>query len=510
MKKLPLLLFCLSILSLLQAQVDYIGPNPGVWNVAANWSTGAIPTSSDYVRILAGDRVDISGNYDAEVKELLIEVGAGVRIAKGSSLTSIDADFYPGVQNYGDVIVRGRLIILNVMTTGSSGLINYSGATLIIKKKGKVQVDGSIGSGVYNGAGAVMTNDGRIHIRDCENSCFANIGTMTNSTTGRMLLEDVNGNACYNTGSMVNEGAITCTDALWGLHNRGEFSNKETGSFEADLCDDGIVNHSTSNIENEGIITMKSQFVFAAISNFGDIYNHACATISFDHRLDNYTSGTLTNSGWLVNNTIGHINAGTLNNYGVIEDNLSSLYGYVNTNLGSIITPLAGPLVANTAILDPLTIGSYDSISVIGFFTDAAATTSAGTYDSNTDEYTPNAAAVGLATLYVQYSDAANSCNYTFPITVTNPNRQSSTLHQALFSTYPNPCNSQLNIKLDPAVQGSVTSRLIDTQGRTVCSWETSESESRLAIPATVAPGVYMLRVSEGLVLLGQEKICVE
>ena len=88
MKKLLLLLLCFSIFSLLQAQIDYIGPNPGTWNKASNWSSGKVPAYGDYVRILTGDSVEIKKGYHAQVKELEIEAGAGMLIRKGGSLTS--------------------------------------------------------------------------------------------------------------------------------------------------------------------------------------------------------------------------------------------------------------------------------------------------------------------------------------------------------------------------------------------------------------------------------------
>lgn len=510
MKKLLFLLLSVSLFSLMQAQVDYVGPNPGTWNNATHWSTGKVPGPGDWVRIRTGDSVEIKKGYHAEIQELEIEAGAGMLIRNGGSLTSNGATVRPGIENKGNLRVFGNLIALNVSLTAAVGIENSAGGSFIIKNKGKVVVEDSEDTGISNSFGGLMANHGLISVHDCASTCFRNAETFINKASGSMDLYDASSNCYSNTGSTENRGSIMCNNAATGIRNTGSFQNSKNGTITIDQSSIyGIFNLSTASFNNEGSVALKQQNSNFSISNSGEVYNHECAYLELDDPIYNFAGASIINSGWLVNTAVSHTNLGTITNYGVIEDDPYSLAWKVTTNLGSMITPIAGPLVENVSVVNPLWVGSYDSLVVVGLYTDAAATISAGTYDNALSSYIPNAAAVGEPILYVKYTNAAGSCGYIFPITITNPNRQG-TLHQAAVAIYPNPCKNYLNITLDAAFKGNTTSELLDIQGRVVGSWEMEEEQARLLISPAVKPGIYFLKVSQGVVLLDQLKVVVE
>ncbi|MCP4000185.1 MAG: hypothetical protein GY727_04660, partial [Gammaproteobacteria bacterium] len=152
------------------------------------------------------------------------------------------------------------------------------------------------------------------------------------------------------------------------------------------------------------------------IFNYNTFNNNACATLTIFEPLGN--DGAFTNSGLFTSNTTAaHTNNGTFTNEGIIEYPQGNPIPNV-TNNEIIIAPTSIECGNASPAFE---LGNPLDFTIHGVFTDANATISAGTYDVNTNTFTPTSPlAEGVYNYFVKIEDPNGGCTkiVTWEITV--------------------------------------------------------------------------------------------
>ena len=467
MKKLTFL-FTLSFLtSFCFAQTIWTG-GTGDWNVAANWSTGAVPTFADDVEINSGD-VKIPSGYTAEAKSLIIGPSGSLLVAQNGTLNISGTEDLNGIKNLGSLTLRGTIDIngvtgagffigngfynydnfqigpkgrLRIQNTDSNGLNNMEGS---ITNKGQIKILGGIsGDGIYNTAllknakkGSILCQDGKIK--------NTTLGTLTN--IGLITLSTPNASGLLNFGAVTNfsnakinilnsSGGINTIGAPSSFDNQGTiiidggdltgisikeaaiFTNAKGATVSIDNVSRGIWTYSTFNPKmiNSGTLLLLSGISGYGMENYGTFTNEPCAYFeTWAEIYNNSVTGTFTNSGWMVNKYTGsYYQTGTMVNQGILEDNAGILSGLVTNDKTIVQTldpaPQVGVPYPNTLDISSLT--GYDDPT---WYYDIPNGLLAGTYDPVANELTVNAATVGLTKLRVRFVDTSNgSCEHYF------------------------------------------------------------------------------------------------
>jgi uncharacterized metal-binding protein len=202
-----------------------------------------------------------------------------------------------------------------------------------------------------------------------------------------------------------------------------DFTNASTGIFRViDGNQMGFVKGSRVGYEgmhnNYGLIDIQGTYVQHGLGIGQTFTNHPCGIIHVgDNKISLSTSSILINNGWLdINHNATISITGLIINNGVIGDQYGKL-PTSNTNVQNnklIVKQTTGIGCVGEALPDALTVTSLAGLTVNGFYTTAAATVSAGTYNATANTFTPNSAAGGLSELYVKVTDNAQNCNTTF------------------------------------------------------------------------------------------------
>ena len=464
MKKLTFL-FTLSFLtSFCFAQTIWTG-GTGDWNVAANWSTGAVPTFADDVRIEPGD-VKIPSGYTAEAKSLYVNSSSSLLVAQNGTLNISGTMNLNGIKNNGSLTLRGTIDIngvtgggfengfenrgsfqigpkgrLRIQNTANNGLWNDGSIT----NKGQIKILGGIfGDGIYNKAllknakkGSILCQDGRIMntalgtltnkglitLSTPNASGLTNFGAVTNSSNAKInILNSSGGITTIGTpSSFDNQGTIIIDGAGAGgisIKEAATFTNAKGATVSIDNVSKGIWTYNTFNPQmiNSGTLLLLSGISGYGMENHGTFTNEPCAYFETWAEIDNNSvTGIFTNSGWMVNKYTGsYSQTGTMLNQGILEDNAGILSGLVTNDKTIVQTldpaPQVGVPYPNTLDISSLT--GYDDPT---WYYDIPNGLLAGTYDPVANELTVNAATVGLTKLRVRFVDTSNGgCEHYF------------------------------------------------------------------------------------------------
>jgi hypothetical protein len=124
---------------------------------------------------------------------------------------------------------------------------------------------------------------------------------------------------------------------------------------------------------------------------------------------------------------------------------------------------------------------SRSSISALGF-----SSASEGTYLSQT---------IGQGSLHTSFERENCLLRQGFQQPISGIYETSNTI---TMSVYPNPTSDNLNIVIKTAKMSSCKVSLYDLHGITICMQDImSNREQKLTLPSTLAPGTYIIKVSE-------------
>jgi hypothetical protein len=574
MKNYSTLLFTLLIsCTSLTAQFNVWIGNNGDWSDASNWSTGAVPNTTETVRINSGS-ISITSGYVALAKKVDISPDGKLTITSGGRLTVEGA---PGTTH--GVIVEGTLNVSGILVVRdvSNGYgINVAGdGSFNVPHTGIVNIIDIDGMGIWNGSD--VTSKGRIFIKNttshgiitygnlynaggkisqlnigaigvyCYGGLLINNGElnikgadagMSTSQSGQMINEeDGQINISYTNTSAItissgandtfeNYGLVNASRAITnhGFSSQGTIINHEGGEIILDEALNGIYNFSPSaSVINEGSITLGDQISDAAIRNSGEINNLTCGRIFIKERVFNAPSGDINNEGWIFSNTPSNSsNFGTFDNNGVIEDNPNTLSPVVSNN-GIIALPLTGTIQVGVPVNNALTLGSLAAYTVGGWYTNSNLSTLAGKYDDFQNTWLPFSAAQGLNEVFVLITHNASGCSEVVSIDIpggvqpfsapeifgSSVGSQTTT---AKFTTYPNPSNGQFNLKTPQNIEGACEIQIFHSTGQLV--WQemlelNGSHNLNLHSTTRLASGMYHLLVLQQGKMIWQDQICI-
>jgi hypothetical protein len=561
------------------AQTTWIGNN-GNWNNPSNWTLGAVPTAADDVFINNGS-VEITAGYIALAQSVFIEQNgtlnitpAGYLIVDGANSTT---PVWSGVDVEGALNIHGRLIIRN--TLAGSGLSVYQNQSTYVGPSGILNIINTDVDGIS--VAGNMVNDGFIFMENIGNHGIINYGTFTNTDRVSMQLLDASGMACWGNADFNNLGEFTVKGAQAGIVTSGSNNhivNEQSGEIYISYVDEAVtiapwnnntfdnfghidatvhINHKCLNVggtfNNEASGTLQLGHAFNGIevvfngifSNWGDIelqnsiqffsilnrsqfVNAVCGTITLHDAIRNqFAFADLLNEGKIYNRSTSMIssNTGSFINNGLIEDNPGTLIPIVN-NQEVIVKALNGNVQEGVPVSNFLELNNLDHYIFRGCYTSTSLNTWAGWYNSSQNEWTPNAAAVGLTSVYLQagYRDNNNTlCTTVVEIEIPNgvqpfassPAPSSRLLSPAVSSPaearlFPNPNSGRFTLKVQQPLSGIHTIQVYNSIG--ILVWEEQQSLEQdnvltVEIGHTLPKGYYQVMLRKDNVLIQNEKM---
>ncbi len=212
------------------------------WTDAANWSTNAVPTSTDDVDIPASSGLVDASNLSVTVNSLFIGSGSTLKIANVGSAISLTA--VNGVTNNGTIQINSvstggaTLISSGTITNTAIGMITDSGTSITenyingnVVNQGTITINKGMS---FNKAGGVHTNSGLITLVGGASPPTLNTsGSLTNTSTG-----SIEGNGTLSTGVLItNEGTIRPggVGAIGKLTFSGPFTHAAAGITEIEM-----------------------------------------------------------------------------------------------------------------------------------------------------------------------------------------------------------------------------------------------------------------------------------
>ena len=364
--------------NLLSAQTNWTGNADTDWDNPGNWTPG-VPGVGDDVSIpVSANQPVIGGSTNALAKSVEVAANATLDIISGGEL-NIDGSTVFGLRNSG-ILTNGGTINMGLNSfVLSNGIVNEV-------------------SGVFFNNGAIVT----AQVAVAGAHVILSKGDFTND--GTIDIGDQHHPGAFPI--LVLEGGLFTNNNTININNITPYA---TGKLR--------VQQPGSKLINNGTIDMNTTGLF--VSDGGTLINSACAEI-LETRASIQVTGTIDNYG-LMTMVAFHPNGGGWNNFGTIQSVQTQLINSGNpvNNDDLIILPLT--LTNNCGELSPaFGIGSNLG-STVTIYTDAAATTSAGSYNSTTNTFTPNFALSNTTyNLYVKVEDDANTCtDYILPWNLT-------------------------------------------------------------------------------------------
>ncbi|MEO1258928.1 MAG: HYR domain-containing protein [Bacteroidota bacterium] len=423
------------------------------WNTACNWTPNCIPTANDDVIIpdVVNDPL-ITNTVVALAKSVEIQSNALLTINNGGGLT-IDNSSSSGMEIKGTCNNDGTINIgqnggpdnikfygidmhngslsntangqINIDNTGAGGIDVFSSNLLNLgnialgqngsadniggygiqlggtldNNGGNITLDNIEFSALNSTSGANYQNNGTINIG--QNGGAANIsengiqhqkGSFTNQTNGIINIDNAQYAGLVNNKNFFNEGAINI-GMNGGANNIGRegvqmgfgnFTNRSTGILKINQTTDQAFSHD-----------INSQFT-----------NENCGQVLLfkNLRISSISTSFINNGLIKINTSENHEIDGPFTNNGIIEDVQGGLTGVTNNEI------IVAPVVDDCDLIEPsFQLGTTIDFTILGIYTDANATTSAGTYSVATNTFTPGIAD-GQHTLYVEIEDGPNSC----------------------------------------------------------------------------------------------------
>ena len=443
------------------------------WHTPCNWNPGCVPTADDDV-IIPNVANDPSISAAAVAKSVIVNTDGVLTVDASGSLTINGSTAFEGATtafgNNGTVHNNGTITIGSTITLGLYGLHNrfvfnnntdgqinidrpnfvglfnqegtfnnaatitigatpvaismdqglWNEATFNNNTGGQINIDRTSGGGLNNSIGGIFTNAATITIGAVEsvgNYGVKNYTTFNNNMGGQINIDRPNFIGLYNEEGTFNNAATITIGATpvaismdQGLWNSSTFNNNTGGQINIDRTSDAGLNNSIGGtFTNAATITIGAVESVGnyGVKNYTTFNNNACAEITTFYPL--FNSSSFTNAGLLrVNTASAHTNTGTFTNDGIIEyPQGNPVPNVVNNEITVALT------TANTCdVVSPaFGLGNPLDFTIVGIFTDAAATMSAGIYTAATNTFTPTSIlAEGAYTYYVKIEDSNGGC----------------------------------------------------------------------------------------------------
>ncbi|MBN8685114.1 MAG: hypothetical protein J0L99_20880 [Chitinophagales bacterium] len=312
----------------------------------------------------------------------------------------------------------------------------------IFNNAGSISMDGineSSGAygGIYNKATFNNLGGGVIILQNSSSNGIYNYNTFNNALNATINIDNVayngiNSNSGSTSGANFNNaGAITLQSTnTSNLNSYGGILTFDNFSNEAS----GVINLLSGNLagfirgarvdfvgvsQNYGqIIIADGAYSDVGLKINGDFTNHPCASIRIgENPISIGSTRTLTNNGWI---SLENINSNPLSGLLLNNGGFGDAHGVLPTdpakvlNNRFIVKKTNGSACLNLPLSDALSVSSLSGYTVNGWYTNAAATISAGTYNAAANTFTPGSNALGLTDFYVKVTENAGNCTFIF------------------------------------------------------------------------------------------------
>lgn len=297
--------------------------------------------------------------------------------------------------------------------------INNS-STFTNSSTGIINVDGATNSGIFHDGG-IFTNSGKITAGQNTTFPVGGLWVYNNVTFNNNAGAEINivqasnwaittgTNSTFNNNALINISSVSD----FGLTNGGTFNNNATGEINiGGPTYNGFSNNGIA-LNNNGKITIGTiggTFSNTGFANSANVINSACASLRvLAGMYYNVAAKTTTNAG-LIEIKEQLFNAGTFTNNGVLK------YG-TKTGTGSFNNANNSSVILNNTPEPIFTYGgTYDGV-VNGIFSNAAGTTSAGTFTAPNTFDPLSSLPVGTNALYAQITPQGGACTFVVPFT---------------------------------------------------------------------------------------------
>jgi hypothetical protein len=556
--------------SLQAVTINWVGSS-GSWFDTNNWSTGTIPTLADEVIINNGRVIIDTG--DAEARNVEVGPNSELYIDNRKVLEIEFLQFMTGLENHGYIVNMGVILISNPTGQTNAGFDNHG----TFHNRGGIVEIFETGVGYKNNTTGVTTNDGTIRIYDMvgmsggglsnrnlftnekgaeihiynldlPSYAISNFGTSPNFYNhGDILVENcpnMSGEAIQVVeGLMQNENDGTITIDNVGnsgltVSTNGTFRNKGLCYLyycgSSGLITDGFfVNHQKGKIYSfyhGGFGAWVS--TNGELRNFGVLYAYSSGSSELvnNNIFNNYPKGKFFTDGHILNNGYFH-NMGTmdtfhpgshtivnaLNNTGVIGDRFDAFGSTQINNNGVVVKPIYGNVEVGVPAANALDLGSLSNVTLFGWTIAPSSSTSAGTYNASTNEFTPNANAAGLSEIYVtiRVNNSGLKRKYLVPVPngIQNPSPRVSgvgsstdraTEREITFPTtanekvllFPNPSTGAFRLKSEANTIQQI--RIISASGQVVFQEEGLDQNGTINLTSDLPDGLYQVVIING------------
>lgn len=270
------------------AQTTWTGAVDDDWSVAANWTAG-VPDATDIVTIpnvQPSPRPVIKSGVVGVARSVIIEAASSLNVLSMGSLTIVNEDNLPGLQNYGIFSAAGTVIIAtnNYSIENRASMQILAGAQVTIADFGP--------GGILNSINGYFDNSGNIEVGFIKFSHWPvlNQGIFNNNANGKIRVGQfvqtgfVNGilGTFTNLGTLEighNEGFGTV-----GLQNFGDFINGISGIIRIDQASSwGVENGFDSHFTNHGTIHLGSSIDIGNGIENKSVFNHFGGEITINN-----------------------------------------------------------------------------------------------------------------------------------------------------------------------------------------------------------------------------------
>ncbi len=416
---------------------------------------------------------------------------------------NIDANnSYPnkGIVNHGD-FRNYPAGVIDIQGGGAAGFGNYSIS--------------SVSNSLYN--------DGALSINNSNRMGLENGGVFVNHRNGVLTTENSSSSGFYNQGSgeVDNLGFIGSSNSgVFGLFNLGEINND--GSIDISFSQNiGYYGYLGSDFINDATLNISST-ASSDINLDGSLTNTTEAVMSINKRIS-IGSGDFVNNGMLLcflnsgNHWIG--SAGSMTNNGVVEDVHNRLLSSNFHNKQLRVRPITGSMQVGVPYPNALDVTSLSNVTILDWYTSNNINSAlAGTYNSNTNEFTPNSNAIGLSDLYVYVQINASNRRLLLRVIVNgtispltnnqdmlqltqqeNQGKGTASSADIQVQVFPNPTSGMVQVESSSFLAKPASLKLINALGQVIYQQQipAGDQQVNLDLPNTLKDGIYYLSISQ-------------
>ncbi|WP_157505977.1 BspA family leucine-rich repeat surface protein, partial [Flavobacterium chungangense] len=288
-----------------------------------------------------------------------------------------------------------------------------------------------------------VANDPIVSTTAVAKNIFLNTASiLTISSTGNLTITEtspsasaIDGIGIYPNATLTNNGNLTISSNNYGLNlNRANATFTNNGTTVVNSPQGLILYNNNQTFTNSGTITFNTTGIginFIPGYTGYSVVNSGTINLTAGSGISNVTGGTISNlaCGKIIMTAGDYENGGTTTNAGLIQitNALTNTGTFTNNGIlnygsktGTINNAGGGSVLVNNAQTPIFTYGGIFNGTIDGIFSNATATTSAGTFTAPNTFVPLGALPTVSQTLYAKITPSGGSCSYVVPFIYNN------------------------------------------------------------------------------------------